>query len=717
MTKMKKFILGFAAVACFALAGGVAANESMAVSAEETTGEYTVVDTAFTMHIVNDYIPNGNFSIYLTLPQTDAPSATSLSVSGLATILNEMGFYDNIMIGDKTLKELGFQSVWSEEVKYGESEPKNIVKIPCHTDEKEAWQAMNDSGEIQFTNGILQNKITVKEGFLLPGYSYFTGAEDSIVYRASCDYETERVAGIAYDRQTFGKADVEDLKVTQGWDGESTYIGVSLDGDDYLGDGEKLLENENHKHFYSNDYEETVLINGEQSLAVYYGIFNLNEGSKGYYSFRITIPESELESITIPAGTRFPSRAMQELKSINAGNTVFIMYETQTDMTLVNTPNGFMLLEDYKNAVESELSEYRSAKVDEDYFSADVTAMNVVLENAKIALVNADTVAAIDEIAASCKAVLDGALPKADVIAAAKSDVQGYKAEEGYFRAEEAALRLQYVEGALLNIENAESKDALDAVVSSVKTEIDALKTAAQYADEELAPLKASANETINTYLQDVSYLSEEKAVFDAAKANALQAVVDARTEEEIESAVATFQAAVDALSTKESYVNAAKNELNAYTVGVLGVEEIISAAFTAIENAESKAELDAIFASAKLAVDEVKSTSAQAARDALNAKKASIIFDEYSLENQMAINALYKAAKDAIASAATQEELDSAVASFIASVDALEKLPAPKEESGKKEGCGSIVGLSAAVGMLAGACALIVGKKKENER
>lgn len=710
--KMKKFILAFAVMGCLAAAGGFAAvkGETAASAEEATAAEYTVVDTPMMVKINNEYVDNGNFNVVFTLSQTDYNGVNEgVAVENLTGILQEFGFFDNVMIGEKTLRELGCTGLWKETLAYGVNEPQNIVRVHCHAD-PETWKTAYNNGEIDFSKSV----ITVKEGMLLPGYTYLTGAEDPIVYRASCEYQTEESI-VAYSRETNGKTDVEDLKFTQAWDGSTAYVGVSLKGDDFLGDGSQLTENENHQYHYASDYHETILINGEEELVKYYGIYNLGEAGLGYYSFAIYLSEEECQSITIPAGTRFPSRAMQELKSINNGNTVFITYKTQTDMTFVNTQNGFMLLEDYKKAVEDELIECRSEKADADYFSVDVAAMNEALESAKTALVNADTVAAIDEIAANCKMAIDSVSPKTDVIAAAKSDVESYKAEEGYFRAEEEALRLQYVETAILGIENAESKEDLETVVLSVKAEIDTLKTAAQYADEELAPLKASAYETIENYLSQLAYFSEERAVIEAARADGSAAVANARTEEEIESAVNGLKETMDSLTTKETYVNAAKEELNAYTAGVFGVEDIISTAFTGIENADSKAELDGLVIAAKAAVDEVKNASAQAARDAVNAKKASVLFDEYSAENQATINALYKAAKDAIASAATQEDLDNAVANFIAGVDGLEKLPAPKEERGKKGGCGSSLGLSAAIGLIVGAGAVLVGKKRED--
>lgn len=716
MTKMKKFILGAAMLGCFAMAGGVLAQENQTVASANETTQYTIVDTPLTIHITNDYIPNGNFSIYMSLPQTDASSKTSIAVNNLATVLDKFGFYDNIMIGDKTLKELGFQYTWSDMITYGEGEPQNIVRIPCHTENKEEWQALNDSGEIQFSGGILKNNITVKEGFMLPGYTYFTGAENPIVYRASCDYETVRTANIAYDRQTFGKTDVEDMKVTQAWDeaSTSTYIGVSLDGDDYLGDGEMIFENENHFHFYANDYKETVLVNGDNALVSYYGIFNLNEAGKGYYSFRISIPESEVQTITIPAGTRFPTRAMESMKKINGNNTVYILFETKTDKTFVNTGDGFVLLDEYADVVKEQLTSARAEKPDELYFGEDVTKMNNALAKAESELLTANSADVILAIKEECLAVFNSAAPKTEIVKTAKAQLDAYKAEEGYYRAEETALRAQYIDEAKATIDNAGNAEIVENAVALAMSKIDELKTAAEYADEELAPEKSMASEKVETYLADNVYFLEERELIAAAKEEALAAIAAAKTKEEILSARDAFTQVMDSFTTKESYVQEAKDELTAYTVGVVGVELIVNGAFSSMEIVDSKVALDALVSSAKAAVDEKKNGSVQAAKDAINAKKASVLFNEYSESNQAVINALYKAAQDAIKNAKTQADLDRAVANFISGIDALEKLAPEKESSGKKGGCGSIVGLTT-LGVLACAGAALLGKKKED--
>jgi replicative DNA helicase len=222
------------------------------------------------------------------------------------------------------------------------------------------------------------------------------------------------------------------------------------------------------------------------------------------------------------------------------------------------------------------------------------------------------------------------------------------------------------------------------------------------------------ASVKVETYLADNVYFLEETELIATAKAVALEEIAAAKTEEEIHSARDAFTQTMDGFATKATYVQAAKDELNAYTVGVVGVDLIVSGAISSMELVDSKAELDSLLVAAKTAVDEKRSVSVQAAKDAINAKKASVLFNEYSESNQAVINALYKAAQDAIKNARTQADLDSAVANFISGIDALEKLAPEKESSGKKGGCGSIVGLTT-VGVLACAGVALLGKKKED--
>ena len=69
---------------------------------------------------------------------------------------------------------------------------------------------------------------------------------------------------------------------------------------------------------------------------------------------------------------------------------------------------------------------------------------------------------------------------------------------------------------------------------AEAKKAIDALKTAAQYADEELAAVKSAAVAELEGYKADVAYLAEEAAVRAAAIEAGLAAVVAASNVEEI---------------------------------------------------------------------------------------------------------------------------------------------------------------------------------------
>jgi hypothetical protein len=76
-----------------------------------------------------------------------------------------------------------------------------------------------------------------------------------------------------------------------------------------------------------------ILVNGETGKVGYYGLFNLGEAGVGYYAFQIFVDANDIVSITIPAGTKFPTRAMTDLFTVN-NNPVYIMYEVEKEITL-----------------------------------------------------------------------------------------------------------------------------------------------------------------------------------------------------------------------------------------------------------------------------------------------------------------------------------------------------------------------------------------------
>ena len=85
-----------------------------------------------------------------------------------------------------------------------------------------------------------------------------------------------------------------------------------------------------------------------------------------------------------------------------------------------------------------------------------------------------------------------------------------------------------------------------------------------------------------------------------------------------------------------------------------------------------------------------------------------------YDAENQTKINELYKAAKDAIASAETEEEMNVAVETFQTEVAKLPKA-AQDEEKPAMSCAASIGGMSALCGVLTMMGFVLVAKRKDN--
>ena len=749
MRKFSKRILS-ALCAVFAFVGVATLQKGEEVTASAAVAtEYEVVDSAIMATIHNEYIPNGNFSLYIIIPELDMGGKTGQVdfTMNLADEFNKLGLFDKVKIAGKSLREYGCTDFYNNYAigineKPAAEVPHNHIRLYCHAD-PEIWSAAHNSGAVSFSSDV-----TVEEGALFPGYAYLSGAEGATLYRAGCTFvKTSSTAN--YGMTSYGETDIESVEYVQGHDGNSGYLGVSLKGDDYLGNGEQVEINQNYKHQY-NSFTSTIQLNGLNDKANYYGLYNLGEKGKGYYSFQVSISETELESITIPAGTLFPARALNGLPQANLlpsgvyGYPV-IVYRTQTTQTFYKNAEGkYVSFDAYLASAKADVQATYDAKV-ADCFAEDKATLDSTVATAKAALEVATTIADIDAAYGAAKAVYASVLTKTEAVTAATEELNAYKAEDGYFRDAEKAQRDGFVAAAIANLPTATTKSALADVVAGAKAQIDGLKTAVQYADEELAIVKAAAREEINGYCADVAYLFEQDAARVAAINAGLTAVADARTEDEITAAIATVKATVDALETKESIVNAAKAEVNAYKADVVyrdaqaSMREgmIADALFeidaaTTQENvnkavARAKERMDTLKTDAELtaeekeAADQALAAEKQMALDQINAVKATVIFKDYTTENQAKINTLYKAAKDKVANALTSEELTVAIAEFTAEIESLPKVEKvddtkPADSANPLMGCSSVAGMSVMTALTVALGAVAFAKKrKEN--
>ena len=304
---------------------------------------------------------NGNFEIRLTLGECDwtdvAASGVNPTYAGegdLPSLLRNLDFFNHIKLGDKTLAEWGCTSCYNNTYWLNNSEPDYTIMIPL------AMGADNMAAATAAGIGA-DTRVTILEGALIPGNTYLQGDTSGTIYRAGCDFVTVN-AGVAYGIAAYAKTEVLTLDYVTNWDSNNNnaYLGVSLKGDDYLFDGVQTEVHPDYENaiYTTNRYHNKITVDGVSGKTERYGLFNLGSNGKGMFAFVIRVKEENAQSITIPAGTLFPSRAMRTLFETN-GNPVYMMYETQTDVTFYKQADGSWKASPY---VEKETS-ISSAKV------------------------------------------------------------------------------------------------------------------------------------------------------------------------------------------------------------------------------------------------------------------------------------------------------------------------------------------------------------------
>ena len=350
MTKLGKKI-AICIVSLFAFIASVCAIIAPSVQSADAADTYTVKETAFLAYIDDCAASNGNFYLIVTMSELDTETvaegvAYDTSTDDMPTMFTNFDLFNKVKINGYTLAELGCTSVWENafDVNAGGGAPMYKLRFHMHADPT-TWQAVISAGKVVFGVG---SNVTISEGTLIPGYAYLTGDHSATVYRAGCDFVSS-AADVNYGVMSVGKTDVLSLDYITNWDDNynNAYLGFSLKGDDYAGNGEQV---ERHPDYYSSIYTTNlfankIMIDGALGYGNYatvtesYGLFNHGSKGKGMLSCVVRKPETEAQSITIPAGTIFPSWAMRNLFDHN-GFAVYMMYETQNDVTFYKQADG-----------------------------------------------------------------------------------------------------------------------------------------------------------------------------------------------------------------------------------------------------------------------------------------------------------------------------------------------------------------------------------------
>ena len=679
------------------------ADAKMAIDA--IMNKYQVTEVSMLATIVNCYAPGGNVNLHVTVPGLDLPatengqiwySTDDIDKAYLEELMDSFGLFDKILIGDNTLREWGFTSFFTDNqgvadgpnylVGFNMGVPYPSVYFQLHTDSQE-FKDEFAVGNINLDQSGSMTAVTIKEGLIIPGNAFLTGQDQSDIYIANAQSVSAGNALRNFCFESVVYTDVDSVKYVQGFDGTCGYFGVSLVGDDYANadDNEETvtisniginlagIEVNGVANGYADDGSEIIVVNS-------YGLYNLGEAGKGYYSFQIFESEDDVHTVTIPAGTVFPTYAINQMAKCNVSGEnailVYFVYETTQDVTFVKTADGnWARIDEYRAQVTAQLDTEHSAK-DGEYFASDVTAMAEAVATAKTAIANATTGEEIEEAYATAMAVLDAVLPKTETIATAKAELNAYKAEEGLFLEAEKAQRDTAVATAISAIDAAQTKEEIETAVATAKATIDALKTAETYAKEAIAEDVAAAKAELNAYKAEEGLYREEET---AARLTIVGA------------AIAGLDEALD-LET---------------------VNEIVAAA---------KAEIDALKTDAEYDAEEALAAKKEEGLDAINELKGNVDPDKYTDREMATINQLYNTAKSAINDATTLEAVDSAVATFTEELNKVPQIGQGGESSSETSGgdkpsggCGGAIGGAGAmltVLMLAGAMLL----KKKND-
>ncbi len=341
MTRVRKTVLTvlMGLVMSIALCFGIVFSGPGAITTAQAAETYTTKDVAMGARVAGWY-GNGNFTMNITLGEADWGSQKgTITYQGehdMPWVLRNMDFFNHIKLGDKTLAEWGCTTCYDNGVDLNNQEPSYMITLHLSMgrDNMTAASAAGIGGG---------TFATILEGAIIPSYGYLMGDKTATVYRAGCDY-TMASSGVAYGIKIIGKTDVQAIDYVTGWDATygNSYLGVSLKGDDYAAISDQTEFNRaqyQSSEFMGNHYASKILVDGVASKTEAYGLFNLGTKGKGFYSFVIRAMEEESEEIFIPAGTYFPSYAMNNMFAFN-GNPVYMFYETKTDVTFYKQPDG-----------------------------------------------------------------------------------------------------------------------------------------------------------------------------------------------------------------------------------------------------------------------------------------------------------------------------------------------------------------------------------------
>ena len=352
-----------------------------------------------------------------------------------------------------------------------------------------------------------------------------------------------------------------------------------------------------------------------------------------------------------------------------------------------------------KNTAKAELDIYVNAT---DYRAEQQTALATAIADGKAAIEASADITAVNISLANAKVIIDGIKTNAELTAeelvTAKADAKtalDTYVSVGDYRTEQQSTLATAISNGKSAIDAATDITAVSTALANAKAVIDEIKTDAELTAEELAAAKTEAKATLDAYVNINDYRAEQQTAIADAIANGKNAIDAATTKAGVTSALDSAKLSIDAIKTDSemtaeelaSAKQVAKNALAAYanaddyreaqktelSLAITSGNNAIDAAsdITAVNTAlaNAKAVIDGIKTDAEFTAEELAAAKTAAKTTLESYKNANDYREAQKIELQSAITN----GKNAIDNATDKAGVEAALANAKSAIDAIE--------------------------------------------
>ena len=352
-----------------------------------------------------------------------------------------------------------------------------------------------------------------------------------------------------------------------------------------------------------------------------------------------------------------------------------------------------------KNTAKAELDIYVNAT---DYRTEQQTALATAIADGKAAIEASADITAVNTALANAKVIIDGIKTNAELTAEelvtakadAKTALDSYVSADDYRTEQQTALATAIANGKSA-IDAATDITAVSTALANAKAVIDEIKTDAELTAEELAAAKSEAKATLDAYVNINDYRTEQQTAIADAIANGKNAIDAATTKAGVTSALDSAKLSIDAIKTDSemtaeelaSAKQVAKNALAAYAntddyreVQKTELSLAITSGNNAIDAASDITAVNTALANAKAVIDGIKTDAEFTAEELAAAKTAAKTTlesyknaNDYREAQKVELQSAITNGKNAIDNATDKAGVEAALANAKSAIDAIE--------------------------------------------